>query len=287
MGKGQCFAPMTTGRRIAIRRPVGSSTTDEKRARMEDTEYDYDGYQKSLERTLTLAEKDYWTQYIDVNRHQVNVAKTYLWVAVALMGSYTAVFSKYQSLFTTECMTPILAFISAISAIAAFGICLYAIPARKGYHAVSETSWGYFTDKANKMLECDKKRIYIAILTTLCDHVDKANYHNVATNQNRAKLLRRTSWILIISFTFAILTSLSLLANSLPVRKVNMTDPTQNKPTQPSQSPKPAPDVPKPAGPLSGGNPNISTHSIPNSSTDSIEISQKIRLTEGIDPKKN
>ncbi|MBK8536830.1 MAG: hypothetical protein IPL59_18055, partial [Candidatus Competibacteraceae bacterium] len=173
-------------------------------------------YQKSLERTLALAEKDYWTQYIDVNRHQVNVAKTYLWVAVALIGSYTAVFSKYQSMFAIGCATPTLAIITVSAAIIAFGICLYAIPARQGYRAISDSSWGEFTEQAHNLLQDDKKRIYIKILTSLCDSVDKANFHNVATNRGRAALLRQTSWILIVSFVSAILTFSSLFTNNLP-----------------------------------------------------------------------
>ena len=44
----------------------------------QESEFDYEGYEKALERSLALAEKDYWTQYVDINRHQVNVSKTYL-----------------------------------------------------------------------------------------------------------------------------------------------------------------------------------------------------------------
>lgn len=52
-----------------------------------------------------------------------------------------------------------------------------------------------------------------------------------------------------------------------------------NEPTNTPNGQKPPPDVPKPAGPISGGKPDIFTHSIDNT--------QKIRLTEGYDHKKS
>lgn len=58
---------------------------------MEEQEYEYEGYEEALERILAIAGKDYWTQYVDINRHQVNVAKTYLWVSAALLGVYSAI----------------------------------------------------------------------------------------------------------------------------------------------------------------------------------------------------
>lgn len=35
-------------------------------------------YEKSLEKILATVEKDYWTQYVDINRHQVIVSRAYL-----------------------------------------------------------------------------------------------------------------------------------------------------------------------------------------------------------------
>ncbi len=121
---------------------------------MSQSEYDYEGYEKSLEKALSLSEKDYWSQYVDVNRHQVNVAKTYLWVSVALVGAYVAVYDRYSGLVFGSACSITLAFLCFILALVAFafGLCLYAIPARKGYKSIPNQSWGEFPQLANQLL---------------------------------------------------------------------------------------------------------------------------------------
>jgi hypothetical protein len=42
------------------------------------SDYDYQSYEKCLEKILESTQKDYWAQYIDINRHQVIVGRTYL-----------------------------------------------------------------------------------------------------------------------------------------------------------------------------------------------------------------
>jgi hypothetical protein len=246
---------------------------------MSENEFDYEGYEKSLERSLALAEKDYWSQYLDVNRHQVNVAKTYLWVAVAMLGAYGAILNKFpQYLLQNFCVTSF-ALISVLLVILAFGICLYAIPARQGYKGIPEISWGEFPAHANQLLTKKDKRIYISVLTDLNNKVDKSNWHNIATNQKRASLLRKTSWILIASFLFAVLTGVAYV---IPISSENSTSnmekimPEDNEPQGQSQNqtPETVPDVPTPAGPITGGNPDMSTH------TAKIPSHGNIRITE-------
>lgn len=249
---------------------------------MAEDEFDYEGYEKSLERSLALAEKDYWSQYIDVNRHQVNVAKTYLWVAAALLGSYAAIIGKYpQHIITNTCVS-LLAFLSITTSVIAFGICLYAIPARKGYKAIPEISWGEFPSLANQSLTSKGQRVYITLLTDLNNKVDKANCHNVATNQKRATLLRRTSWVLIASFSLAVITGVGVL---IPLSFHNLTqheefvmpEDNQSQSQSQGQETETKPDVPTPAGPISGGNPDMSTHSA------QIPITGNVRITESKD----
>jgi hypothetical protein len=238
---------------------------------MTETEYNYDDYVKSLEKILAMLEKDYWVQYIDVNRHQVNVAKTYLWVAAALIGAYTALYSQYEIIFLSSgfCTFSIYA-ISILLAVIAFGTCLWAIPARKGYKPIPEISWGEFSKMAYNQL-CEKENSYISVLTNLVDRVDSSNFYNIRTNIKRATLLRITSWILIASFSMFFLSGVTFsfsqleFTTSLKSKQeviMGKDDNTSQKPdTSPQEQPADnKPNVPEPAGPIGTSPPNYTTH---------------------------
>lgn len=234
--------------------------------RVSQSEYDYEGYEKSLEKALSLSEKDYWTQYVDVNRHQVNVSKTYLWVSVALIGAYVAIYDRYSGLVFGSACSITLAFVCFILALVAFGLCLYAIPARKGYKSIPNQSWGEFPQLANQFLTAKEKNLYSKVLTDMVNKVDAVTVYNVTTNQKRAKLLRATSWILLVSLVFSLLTAISSFSNyylnfSKP-EVITMSDKNESPNTTTSQAAKPGPDVPTPAGPISTANPNITTHGV-------------------------
>ncbi|MCE9684006.1 hypothetical protein [Halomonas alkalisoli] len=246
---------------------------------MAENDFDYEGYEKSLERSLALTEKDYWSQYIDVNRHQVNVAKTYLWVAAALLGAYTTIVARYSYFFIGNVYVSIFGVVTILAAVFAFGICLYAIPARKGYKAIPDISWGEFPAYAHQSLSKKNRHVYIDLLTDINNKIDKANYHNVATNQKRANLLRKTSWVLVVSFSFALLTGASsLIATSIrnvtPSKEAVMPEDNETQSQPQNQGSESKPDVPTPAGPISGGNPDMSTHS------QDIPTSSNVRITE-------
>jgi len=119
------------------------------------SEYDYRSYEKNLEKVLESVQKDYWAQYIDINHHQVIVGRTYLWVSAALIGAYAAGYQKLEQLSVHPIISFILITAFFLSAIA-FGICLYAIPARKGYKSVHQNGWGEFSHQAYDIL-CNKK----------------------------------------------------------------------------------------------------------------------------------
>ncbi|MBF0676016.1 hypothetical protein [Pseudomonas sp.] len=242
----------------------------------QESDFDYEGYAKALERSLALAEKDYWTQYVDINRHQVNVSKTYLWVAAALLGAYAAAIGKYPAYFLANGCSVLFSLVAILSAVVAFGICLYAMPARRGYKAIPDVSWGEFPALANDHLRRKEKNIYVRTLTALNDKVDKANHHNVATNQSRASLLRVTSWVLIASFVLALLTGISIsvpfLIKAIKAMEVVMPEETQNQ--SQGQSSESVPDVPAPAGPIYGGNPDLATHSVEPTRTGTIRITE-------------
>lgn len=176
------------------------------------TDYDYKSYEKCLERILESAQKDYWAQYIDINRHQVIVGRNYLWVAAALIGAYTAGYRQFAQAFSNPVIFTLFVLAFSLSAIA-FGICLYAIPARKGYQSVHKKGWGELSHSAYNLLCAKEDNLYASFLTDFISKFDTAHNYSIVTNQNRARLLRLTSWLLIISFAIAILGLVVIGAN--------------------------------------------------------------------------
>ncbi len=185
---------------------------------MSESEYDYDSYTKSLEKVLESCSKDYWTQYVEIDRQQVFVSKTYLWVSAALLGTYVAGY-KYSRSLTIDLPAYVLVlfFITCLFAVFAFGICLYAIPPRRGYKRVPEKSWGEFSCIANGILKDKTPNLYATFLTEFIHKYDVAQEYSLQTNIKRVKLLRLTSWLLISSFTLALISivTFSLIGNDI------------------------------------------------------------------------
>jgi hypothetical protein len=65
---------------------------------IKEVKIDYENYEKSLTNILEQAQKEFWTICIDFNRHQVIVGRNNLWVAVALIGAYVTLYTKFSSL---------------------------------------------------------------------------------------------------------------------------------------------------------------------------------------------
>lgn len=171
---------------------------------MSEQKYDYDGYIKSLEKICEGLSKDYWSNYIDINRHQVSVGKLYLWVSVTLLGIYSIVFKNYSEYFLKNDCIVILGVLSFLLGGLAFAICLYAIPARKGYKLIPNKGWGEFSSEIYQYIKNNTQQIYATFLTSYIAKIDNAWEYNLKTNQKRASLLRVTSWLLICSFALAI-----------------------------------------------------------------------------------
>lgn len=216
-------------------------------------EYDYESYEKSLKLTIDLSEKDYWNQYTNINAYQVSVAKTYLWISAALLGAFVTAYDRYSDSILNSNFTLFFALLSILTVVVAFGVCIYAIPARKGYQAIPEVSWGEFPALSYKYL-CEKKaNSHVYVLSQIADRIDAATLHNIQTNQDRAKLLRITSWVLIASFSFSVVTAITasldsyIQLHSTQIVEVSMTDQEPTNTQTPLQSTN-APDVPKPAG---------------------------------------
>lgn len=166
---------------------------------------DYVGYEKSLEKILDGVTKDYWASYIDVGRHQLNVGKNYLWVSVTLLGTYVVMYEKFIAITSNNAVVILLGIISILCACFAFLVCLYAIPARKGYRSIPTEGWGEFSIEAHTLLIAENQKVYASFLTSLISKLDDSFAHNFRTNLHRAKSLRITSWLLIASVLCAML----------------------------------------------------------------------------------
>lgn len=186
---------------------------------MDDNElplYDYKQYQKSLSVILEQASQEYWSQHLDINRHQIMVGRTYLWVSAALLGAYFTVYSLIRDNLVEQpsSLLILVSGIAIILAAGAFGMCLYALPGRKGYLRVGE-SWRTFAGNAYRSLEKESPSIYSETLTELIEKFDSAIEHGSKTNHARAMMLRCTSWLLIGSFGASIFASLIYLIETL------------------------------------------------------------------------
>jgi len=160
----------------------------------------YISYEKSLEKILDLSQKEYWTHYIDINRHQVIVGRNNLWVAVALIGALLALYKSQHEQVNAWSVLGILFLAAFFFVVVAFGICLYAMPARKGYSSVYRTSWADFSLLAYDQLERNEPNAYASFLSDLIEKIEAANENNIETNTARGKLFRITSWLLIAAF---------------------------------------------------------------------------------------
>jgi len=179
---------------------------------MSDTEdYDNEGYQKSLERLVLMSEKEYYTHLIDINRHQVAVARILLWLSVVLVGFDVALIEwTYRTVESSPDVIPLLtscyiAFVvSIVSGVLAFSLSAYAIPAFGGYQPLYEKSWAEYAQRAYKNLADCHDSIYEATLTELLTRADEACIVGNETNGKRGLMLRYAS--------IAMLTSSVLLA---------------------------------------------------------------------------
>lgn len=228
---------------------------------------DYEGYEKSLEAIRSEALHAYWTSFLDINVHQVNVGRTYLWVAAALVGAYVAALDRYEKLITGDYLSVIFGASSFTLAAIAFGLCLWAIPARRGYRAIPSRGWGEFSLEAYSLLKNGEPNLYSQFLTNHISTIDHAFAHNFRTNKDRAKLLRATSWLLIASFAIAIVCGIIVLSKNtvaLEPPKENTVSTEDPKSADPKPESEPADSelsVPEPPPPADIDGSDISTHS--------------------------
>lgn len=174
---------------------------------MSDTQnYDNVGYQKSLERLVLMSEKEYYTHLVDINRHQVNVARILLWLSVVIVGFDVALIEwTYQQVedFPDAILLltgSYIAFaLSIISGVLGFSLSAYSIPAFGGYQPLYENSWAEYAQRAhNNFSECHDS-VYEETLNDLLTRTDEACIMGNETNGKRGLLLRFASIAMMVS----------------------------------------------------------------------------------------
>lgn len=169
-------------------------------------DYDTEGYKNSLEKLVTMSEKEYYTQMVDINRHQVIVARNLLWLAIIIIGfNFTYadwIFSKVQidqSFFSTMIASYFFTFIALISALLCFGWSVFSIPASGGYDLPYNKSWADYSKIAYEKLMAGSDEVYEHVLTSLHEKIDQACSRGHATNNSRGVKLRNASISIIVS----------------------------------------------------------------------------------------
>lgn len=175
--------------------------------------YDSEGYSKTLEKLVTLAEKEYYVQMVDINRHQVVVSRAILWLLVVLIGFDFAFVEWMHSKLSTsvELFSVMVACLVIISfaitfGVVAFGFAIFSIPAIGGYSKLYENSWADYANNAYDRWESEEPFVYETEMTTLLGKIDSACSVVSKTNQNRGVKLRIASILAIISAVFTCIT---------------------------------------------------------------------------------
>lgn len=180
--------------------------------------YDTKGYSESLEKLVAMSEKEYYVHLVDINRHQVVVAKILLWLAVVLLGfdialidwSYNKVFESFDLI---KIITPCYIFLtlSITTSVIAFSFAGLAIPAFGGYDLLYKNSWADYSNEAYDNFINKEDLVYVNTLNNLLSNLDLACSKGNLTNASRGAKLRTSSIFIIIS---AILSGCGFIAFS-------------------------------------------------------------------------
>jgi hypothetical protein len=169
-------------------------------------DYDGDGYEKSLEKLVTMSEKEYYVHLVDINRHQVIVAKTLLWLTVVIIGfNVTFMEWSYTKSLSLPDLIPVLTpsyffiIISIISCVIGFACSAMAIPAFGGYKPLYDESWAEHSGEAYKNMDEGNDSVYSNTLNKLLTTLDQACALGNETNGARGVKLRISSILTIVS----------------------------------------------------------------------------------------
>ena len=175
-----------------------------------EVEYDPDGYSKALDKLVSMSEKEYYVHLVDINRHQVIVARSLLWLLIVVLGfdigfiewSYEKV-AEDENYLSTLTASYVFTGLSILSCVVGFIYSALAIPAFGGYAPLYEKSWGEYSNSAFEDLNKGSDSVYSNTLTDLLEKLDKACAVGSKTNQERGFKLRVSSIAIIVSLVFS------------------------------------------------------------------------------------
>ena len=176
--------------------------------------FNYVDYERSLEKVLEQAQQDYWCQYVDINRHQIIVGRNHLWVSAAIIGALSALFVQYGTQVSFNSVLGASFIVGYALSVIAFGLSLYSMPSKDGYHMPHEGNWSTLTARAYSQLESKEKNSYSNFLSQLIKDIDEANNKNLNTNGRRGRLFRWVYRCLILSFSASLLSVVIYVASN-------------------------------------------------------------------------
>ncbi len=185
----------------------------------ESINYDLDGYTKALDKLVSMGEKEYYIHLVDINRHQIGVARTLLWLSIIIFGFNISFiewsFEKSKDIenyipFLTGCY--VFVCLSALCNIISFGFSVCAIPAFGGYAPLYKKSWAEYAQPAYKNLHEGQDSIFASTLNEILANLDAACIQGSETNASRGFKLRVSSIFVVSSI---VLVFISLLIFSI------------------------------------------------------------------------
>jgi len=152
---------------------------------------------------------------VDINRHQVVVSKTIMWILVVLISFDIAMLEWIYSKSTIDkihlstlvtCF--ILSSISILTGVVAFSLAIYSVPAIGGYSKLYDNSWAEYATQAYEKWDKLEPFVYENGMTTLLSKLDLACSVGNQTNHKRGLKLRCASILAIVSASLICITFL-------------------------------------------------------------------------------
>ena len=169
-----------------------------------------EAYTSTLIKLVDLSEKEYYTHLVDINRHQVIVARTLLWLVVVIIGAeVTFINWVYDQIGADEdsynvlISTYVLNVLSIVAGVISFTLSLLAVPAFGGYDSLYKNSWADYSNKANELYEQHNHLLHAITMNDILTKLDQACFKGFKTNQARGKKLRIAAIFAIGSATIA------------------------------------------------------------------------------------
>nr|VFK53386.1 MAG: hypothetical protein BECKTUN1418E_GA0071001_101528 [Candidatus Kentron sp. TUN]VFK56889.1 MAG: hypothetical protein BECKTUN1418D_GA0071000_10556 [Candidatus Kentron sp. TUN] len=114
---------------------------------------------------------------------------------MALFGVNLTAFDKFFAEIIANDFVLLLVFLGFLSVTLAFGISLYALPARRGYQTIPRKGWGELSQGVYRLPKNGSSHLYARFLTDFIARIDEVFAYNIKTNRRRAFLSRTASTV--------------------------------------------------------------------------------------------